>query len=145
MSHECIFCALVRDPSRAVVLHEDDDLVAFLDTSPVRPGHTLIVPREHVETFGGLSPEIAGRSVLLGQQLALRMKAVYGVERVAFAFIGTGVAHTHAHVIPMHDQSDVISGRYVASPAPLALSMDHLRVDRAALEAERARLAFRAS
>jgi hypothetical protein len=40
------------------------------------------------------------------------MKALYGVPRVAFLF--TGGDHAHAHVVPMHEKTDITSQRYIA-------------------------------
>jgi catechol 2,3-dioxygenase-like lactoylglutathione lyase family enzyme len=74
----------------------------------------------HYETFDVIPPELAGRIVALGQDLARRMKAAYGVERVAFLFTGGDVPHAHAHVVPMHEKTDVTSARYVVSPPALS-------------------------
>ena len=42
------------------------------------------------------------------------LKALYGVPRVAFLFSGGDHAHAHAHVIPMHQKTDITSRRYIA-------------------------------
>ena len=42
------------------------------------------------------------------------MKALYGVPRVAFLFSGGDHAHAHAHVVPMHEKTDITSRRYIA-------------------------------
>lgn len=96
----------------------------------------------HVETFEQLPAPLAARMLAFGQALARRMKAVYGVERVAFLFSGGDVPHAHAHVIPMHEKADVMSARYVVGPSPLHLSAEHLRVERGALVRVRDELAF---
>jgi histidine triad (HIT) family protein len=138
----CPFCGIAAGEVEAVVLHEDDELVAFLDIAPIRPGHTQIIPRRHVTTFELLPPALAHRIVELGQQLAARMKEVYGVERVAFLFTGGDVPHVHAHVVPMHEKTDITSLRYVTSPAELAWGTAHLATDRATLLRVRDELAF---
>ena len=110
----------------------------------MRPGHTVIVPRSHVETFEQLAAPLANRIVALGQQLAKRMKELYKVERVAFFFTGTDVAHAHAHVVPMHEKMDITSARYLVSQEKIAWSSAHLRTDAEALKRVRDELAFRA-
>jgi histidine triad (HIT) family protein len=141
----CPFCRIATGSLDAVVLYEDMDVVAFLDISPVRPGHTQVIPRAHVETFEQLAPALAARIVAVGQALARKMKAVYGVERVAFLFTGGDVPHAHAHVIPMHENTDVTSMRYIHEPQKVRLSAEHLLVERERLEAVRQELAFAAS
>ncbi|SAI37658.1 histidine triad protein [Bordetella ansorpii] len=113
MSDDCLFCRIARRDIPAHVVHEDDALLAFLDIHPVRPGHVLIIPKAHHPYFEDLPPEIAAQSLALGQRLARRMKQLYDVPRVAFAYTGIHVAHAHAHVIPMHDPQDVTSTQYI--------------------------------
>jgi histidine triad (HIT) family protein len=119
-------------------------VIAFLDIAPMRPGHTVIVPRGHVETFEQLAAPLANRILAVGQQLARRMKELYKVERVAFFFTGTDVAHAHAHVVPMHEKMDVTSARYLVSQDGISWSSEHLRVDAETLKRVRDELAFRA-
>jgi histidine triad (HIT) family protein len=139
----CPFCRIAAGEIQPVLLHEDRDVMAFLDVAPVRPGHTLVIPRRHIETFDRLPPDLAGKILSLGQQLAQRMKAVYGVERVGFVFTGTDVAHAHAHVVPMHEKTDFTSARYITTRGPIEFGSEHLRVDKAELVREREKLAFR--
>ena len=128
----------------SIRIHEDGDVIAFLDIAPMRPGHTVIVPRSHVETFEQLPAPLAGRILGLGQQLARRMKALYKVERVALFFTGTDIAHAHAHVVPMHEKMDITSARYLVSQEKVSWSSEHLRADAETLKRVREELAFRA-
>jgi peroxiredoxin/diadenosine tetraphosphate (Ap4A) HIT family hydrolase/catechol 2,3-dioxygenase-like lactoylglutathione lyase family enzyme len=139
-SSSCVFCGIARGELDAVRLHDDDDVAAFLDSHPVRPGHTLIIPKAHVATFDELPAALGARILAVGQTLAQRMKAAFRVERVAFLFSGGDVAHVHAHVFPMHEKTDLTSGRYVVGPAEVRWSSEHLRADRASLERVRGEL-----
>ena len=128
----------------SIRIHEDGEVIAFLDIAPMRPGHTVIVPRSHVETYEQLPAALANRIVSLGQQLGRRMKELYKVERVAFFFTGTDVAHAHAHVVPIHEKMDVTSARYLVSKEKITWSSEHLRADAETLKRVRDELAFRA-
>lgn len=119
-------------------------MIALLDIAPIRPGHTVILPRSHVETFERLPTPLAGRIVDLGQQLARRMKELYKVERVAFFFTGTDVAHAHGHVVPLRERMDVTSARYIVGSPELKWSSEHLRTDADTLKRVRDELAFHA-
>lgn len=120
-------------------------MIALLDIAPIRPGHTVIMPCSHVETFEQLPAPLANRILAVGQQLARRMKALYKVERVAFFFTGTDIAHVHAHVVPMHEKMDVTSARYLVSQESISWSSEHLRADAETLKRVRDELAFKAS
>lgn len=109
----CIFCRIAEGEIAAHVVYEDEQLKAFLDIHPIRPGHVLIVPKAHHDYYDDLPPGLASAVVHLGQRLGKAMKAAYGVERVAFLFTGTDVAHVHAHVLPMHQKTDITSPIYI--------------------------------
>lgn len=141
---DCIFCRIASKSADAVILHEDADLVAFLDVRPIRRGHTLIITRSHVPTFEMLDADLAARIMSLGQTLARRMKTCYRVDRVGFLFAGTDVAHVHAHIIPMHESMDISSARYAISEEPVRWTSEHLAVSVADLEEVRRELNFQA-
>src|SRR3954470_5973787 len=56
----CLFCAIAagRQPGHLVL--DEPDVVAFLDVRPLFPGHTLLVPRRHVEVLADLPPALVG-------------------------------------------------------------------------------------
>ena len=114
MSTECLFCRIATRQVHSHVIHEDERLLAFLNLGPIRTGHVQIVPREHFDYFDGAPPEIVCAIVLLGQRIARALKKLYGVPRVAFLFTGGDIAHVHAHVVPMHEKTDITSRRYIA-------------------------------
>ncbi|WP_449044104.1 HIT family protein [Paracoccus versutus] len=90
-----------------------------MDIGPIRPGHLQIIPIEHYETFDELPPDIATDIMRLAQRLAGILKALFDVERVAFAFTGGDVvhahahAHAHAHLVPLVEKDDITSRRYI--------------------------------
>lgn len=113
-SESCLFCGITAGSIPSYRIAESENLLAFLDIAPIRPGHVLIVPRAHHAYFDDLSPELAAEVVQLGQRVAKALKTIYGVGRVAFMFTGNDFAHAHAHLIPMVSSDDVTSRRYIA-------------------------------
>lgn len=111
---QCLFCRIVAGELPAEIVYQDDLVVALLDIYPIRPGHTQIVSRQHVPYIEDLPEATASRIIHVGQRLSRAMKALYGVDRVAFALTGGDHAHVHAHVVPMHDKTDITSRRYIA-------------------------------
>ena len=53
----CVFCKIVAKEIPASILYEDESSIAFLDISQVTKGHTLIVPKNHVENLYDLSEQ----------------------------------------------------------------------------------------
>jgi histidine triad (HIT) family protein len=113
MTDECVFCRIAKREFTAHIVYEDERILAFLDRGPIRPGHTQIVPKEHFPYFDDAPAALITSVVLLGQTLATAMKQLYGVPRVAFLFTGGDIPHVHAHVVPMHEKTDITSRRYI--------------------------------
>jgi histidine triad (HIT) family protein len=113
MSDECLFCQIARREVGPHILDEDDRIMSFLDHGPIRPGHTQIIPKEHFPYYELAPADVITSIVIAGQKLAIAMKRLYQVPRVAFAFTGGDIAHVHAHVVPVHEKTDITSGRYI--------------------------------
>ena len=103
---DCIFCTIVRGDAPATLVHDDDLVVAFMDTRPVQPGHLLVVPRVHAALITELDDHILARlwSVATNFNRALRASSL-PVEAVS-VYVADGdaagqeVAHVHIHLIP---------------------------------------------
>ncbi|HEY4404758.1 MAG TPA: HIT domain-containing protein [Xanthobacteraceae bacterium] len=113
MSTQCLFCRISQREVAAHIVYEDERLLAFLDRGPIRPGHTQIVPREHFSYFDDAPADLLAGIVTVGQQLARAMKKTLHVPRVAFLFTGGDIAHVHAHAVPIHEETDITSRRYI--------------------------------
>ena len=140
--NDCPFCDIARKAVEAVLVFEDDDVLAFLDRCPIREAHCQIITKQHFETFEQLPSPLAGKVVEIGQRLARRLKEIYGVERVGFLFSGGDVPHVHAHVIPLHEKTDITSARYIIEPQAATFSSDHLVKSKETLEAVQKKLGF---
>ena len=99
----CPFCAIARGEVDAALVYEDRHSVAFLDHRPVFPGHTLLVPRAHVEVFGDLPDDIVQPYFVAARTLARAVER--GLEADG-TFVGMNnrvsqsVPHLHVHIVP---------------------------------------------
>ncbi|HEX6311180.1 MAG TPA: HIT family protein [Acidimicrobiia bacterium] len=100
----CTFCAIVAgEVESAHRVHETDDFVAFLDHRPLFPGHTLVVPREHIGTLLDLPPGLVGPYFGEVQRLAAAVTAAMGAQGSFVALnnvVSQSVPHLHTHVVP---------------------------------------------
>jgi len=99
----CLFCRIVSGALPATIVYEDDNSVAFLDHRPLFPGHTLLVPREHVETLGELPTKIVGAYFETAQLLSRAVESAMEAEGTFVAMnnrVSQSVPHLHVHVVP---------------------------------------------
>jgi len=99
----CLFCRIVSGELPATIVYEDDNSMAFLDHRPLFHGHTLLVPREHVETLGELSPKIVGPYFEAAQLLSRAVESGMDAEGTFVAInnrVSQSVPHLHVHVVP---------------------------------------------
>jgi len=99
----CPFCDIVAGDRPGFVVLSEPTVLAFLDIRPLFPGHVLVVPRSHVDTFDDASTEVLADLGMATQRLSRAVQAGTGA---AGAFIATNVRvsqsvfHLHFHVVP---------------------------------------------
>nr|WP_206314076.1 HIT family protein [Streptomyces coryli] len=98
-----MFCRIAAAELPAYRVYEDDDAVAFLDTRPLFPGHTLVLPRRHIETLTDLPAAGVGPFFARVQEIAgavERGMAAAGTFVAMNNRISQSVPHLHVHVVP---------------------------------------------
>jgi histidine triad (HIT) family protein len=99
----CLFCRIVSGEVPAIIVYEDENSLAFLDHRPLFHGHTLLVPRRHVETLGDLPASLVGTFFKAAQLLARAVESALGAEGTFVALnnrVSQSVPHLHVHVVP---------------------------------------------
>src|SRR3954451_12508012 len=99
----CLFCAIVAGTEAAHVVLETEETLAFLDTRPLFPGHTLLVPKAHHETLMDLPEALIQPFFTAAQRLAGAMETAFGAAGSFVAInnrVSQSVAHLHTHVVP---------------------------------------------
>ena len=99
----CVFCEIVAGTAHAEVVYADEEAVAFLDRSPLFPGHTLVVPRRHVVTLADLPAELVGPYFARVREISRLMPGALGAQGTFVAnnnVVSQSVAHLHVHVVP---------------------------------------------
>ncbi len=103
---ECAFCRILSNELHASVVFEDASVLAFLDIHPVNTGHTLVIPKRHVQSFADLTTEEVSQLFEAGQHIASHIKdSISGCEGTSLSLAdgevaGQEVPHIHLHVIP---------------------------------------------
>ncbi|NPA23346.1 MAG: HIT family protein [Crenarchaeota archaeon] len=112
MMTDCIFCKIIKGEIRAYKIYEDEYCIAFLDINPLNPGHSLVVPKLHVENILDADDETVSavfRAVKRVSRLLLDKLKASGVNVLhnAGREANQEVMHFHVHVIPRYDPHDL--------------------------------------
>jgi histidine triad (HIT) family protein len=100
---DCLFCRIVSGEVPATMVYVDENTVAFLDHRPLFHGHTLLVPREHVETLTDLSPALVEPLFTATQSIARAVELAMKAEGTFVAMnnrVSQSVPHLHVHIVP---------------------------------------------
>ena len=100
-----IFTRIIQGEIPALKVLETDLALAFLDISPVNPGHVLLIPKADYPTLAELPDELAAHLGSLLPRLCRAVQAASGAD--SFNVIcnnglvaGQTVSHVHWHIIP---------------------------------------------
>ena len=102
-----IFSRIVAGEIPAHRLREDDRFLAFLDVRPIRPGHSLVIPKEEIDHFFDLPDDLLAELMVFAKPVANAIRSVTGSARVGCAVVGVEVPHAHLHLVPVDSVGDL--------------------------------------
>lgn len=105
MTSDCIFCKIVAGKLPACKVYEDADTLAFMDIGPIVHGHTLVIPKTHVDPLTATPPAVLQKLILVVQRIARAQLSALKADGVNVMqangqAAGQVVPHLHFHVIP---------------------------------------------
>ncbi|MGO9977270.1 MAG: HIT family protein [Solirubrobacteraceae bacterium] len=118
---DCLFCKIVAGELPAYLIAEDERTIAFLDINPARPGHALVVPREHCRDLIDVDAKDLAAVALTAQRVAgglqerLRADGVNLISSCGAAAWQV-IFHFHVHVIPRFE-GDKLRHPWIPAPA----------------------------
>lgn len=102
-----IFTKIISGEIPSYKVHENEKFFAFLDISPLKAGHTLVVPKEEIDYIFDMPNDLLSEILLFSKEVARKIEAVIECERIGVSVIGLEVPHAHVHLIPMNSVSDM--------------------------------------
>jgi histidine triad (HIT) family protein len=100
---DCLFCAIIAGTTPAHIVYDTPEVLGFLDIRPVFKGHTLLVPREHVDTLVELPDELTVPLFSAARSVAAAVRTAYDAQGSFVAVnnvVSQSVPHLHVHVVP---------------------------------------------
>jgi len=108
VTDNCPFCEIAASDRDQCIIHHNEIAFVIRDGFPVSKGHTLIIPRRHVESFFETtdSEKEALFSLLEDTKKALDIEfspQAYNIGINDGIAAGQTVAHLHVHLIPRYE------------------------------------------
>ena len=103
---DCIFCKIVKGEIPSYKIYEDEEFLAFLDIFPKTEGHSLVIPKKHVQWVWDY-PEL-GKYFETVAKIARHLKKAGGEEVRALVY-GFDIDHAHIHLMP--GKTDNLNGQ----------------------------------
>jgi len=117
-----VFSRIIAGELPAYFVWKDDKCVAFLSNRPLRPGHTLVVPRLEVDHWIDLDVDLLSHLVVTSQAIGKAQMAGFKPARIGMMLAGLEVPHVHFHVVPIRGVHDLDFGNQDPNPDPAMMT-----------------------
>ena len=101
-----LFSKIVTGEIPSYKIAEDEHYLAFLDISPLKKGHALVIPKKEVDYIFELDNVTYMGLMQFSKRVAEALKTAVPCKRVAMMVVGLEVPHTHVHLIPIDTMKD---------------------------------------
>lgn len=116
-----IFSRIINGEIPGRFVWRDEQCVAFLTINPIKPGHTLVVPRAEVDHWIDLEADLARHLITVSQAVGRAIQNAFRPVKVGSMIAGLEVPHVHIHLIPIHDLQDLNFANQDMNPDPADL------------------------
>ena len=135
-----IFTRIIAGEIPGTFVWRDERCVAFMSINPMAHGHVLVVPIDEIDHWVDAPHDLTAHLFEVTRCIGLAQQAAFSPARVGVIIAGYEVPHTHIHVIPTNDMSELS----FANAAP-SVDRDELAAAATAIMAELRELGFSAS
>ena len=100
----CLFCKIAAGIIPSTKVYEDDSILAFRDIAPMAPTHILVIPKTHIPSVDGITPENSNLVAHIFEVIPQIAKAEglsqgYRVISNCGEHAGQSVHHLHFHIL----------------------------------------------
>lgn len=107
----CVFCKIINGEIPCFKVYESENVLAFLDISQNTKGHTLVIPKKHVESIFDLDVETGKELFEAVIKTTNILKEKLGFKDVNLLnnngpLAGQVVNHYHIHILPRYGNDE---------------------------------------
>lgn len=118
---QCVFCALASGKMPRTEIAENQKAIAILELNPISKGHTLILPKDHIQSKEDLPQE----SKNLAEQVKIDIQKAFNPQRIDLIY-GEAMGHQIINVLPIYNSENINSEREQKNPEELKKTKEEI-------------------
>lgn len=123
-----IFSEIIEGRKSCFKILEDQDFLAFLSETPIRSGHSLVIPKKEVDALFEMEDGHLSRMMVFAKQAARLIRSAVPCTKIGLMAAGIQVRHAHLHLVPIDQPTDLdFSKQKPASVEDLKKTADAIR------------------
>ena len=108
--NQCVFCSIISGNIKSYKVDENSKAIAVLEINPFSRGHTIIIPKEHIN-FGKRIPEEISSFV---KEVSKKIRSQLTPEKIIVSNSNI-LGHEIVNIIPVYTGQKELKERYHAS------------------------------
>lgn len=116
-----VFTKILSGELPGRVVWQDDEVAAILTNRPIRPGHTLVVPKQEIDHWIDVPAPLNARLFAAAQRVGKAIQKAFPCGKVGVAVVGLEVRHVHLHLVPIDSIADLDFSKQDPNADPAAL------------------------
>jgi len=105
--NNCIFCQIIKNELPSHKVWENENFLAFLTLGSLNRGHTLLIPKKHIDYIFDLEKPLYTDIFQTAKQLSEPLKKAMAAKRIGVIIEGFTVPHVHIHLVPLHNEDEI--------------------------------------
>ncbi len=102
-----IFTKIIDGDLPGQFVWKDETAVAFMSIAPLKPGHTLVVPRAEVDHWIDLDLAAMQHLTSVAHAVGNAIQKCFDPIKVGTTILGLEVPHVHIHLVPIWSPFDL--------------------------------------
>lgn len=104
---DSVFTKIIKGESSGFRLWENEQFIAILDIHPINPGHTLLIPKQQIDSIFDLPNELYLSLWQTVKWLSPCIQQAMNSERIGIAVEGFSVPHVYVHLVPVNSSNEL--------------------------------------
>jgi len=110
-----VFTKIIAGDIPGTFVHRDDRCVVFMSINPLAPGHALVVPIAEIDHWIDVPVDLLAHLFAVSHRVARAQEQAFDCEKIGMIIAGYEVPHTHIHLVPTTDESQLSFANAAAS------------------------------